>query len=1328
MKEKSQYHVHTSGGLLSRQFIEKLRLPECREQYARASTFSVHGEPAPKPAELEKKITEAWSNLKGPWHGVSLSLRKYDISKARQKWILPFFEELGYRPRYLKKDTMVLRDDGEQSESFPFSHRGGDWEHAPIIHTVPPDQDLDERVAMGRGSKSPHDTLQTYLNHSKDEKWGMVTNGVILRVLRQYHHVYTKGYVEFDLEGIFEERLFSDFRALYRLVHPSRFVPDKDSICPLERFYKVSLAAGEKIGDKLRKNVKTAIEVLGNGFLTRELAEELSQDTEKAREYYQEVLHVIYRVMFLMFAEQRGMLPSRNSLYASAYSMTRLRERAEKAKRRDRHYDLWKGLLTTFKLIKEGVDDPESKMKIFGYNGSLFDEEKIQTLKELHCENTNILKAVGYLTYFEHEKTHQRISYVDLGVEEIGSIYESLLDFTPRVAGEDTVVEGVTYTKGRFFLDPRGAARKSTGSYYTCPQLVNELIKSALKPVMEDRLKEAEDKEQALLYLKVCDPAMGSGAFLIAATNFLGKELAKLRTGTEYPSEKEERRARRDVLQHSIYGIDLNPMAVELAKVSLWIDACVEDMPLNFLDHHLKCGNSLLGATAELLEKGIPTEAYSLKGMDKETKELVKKIRTMNKEQLKERVTRIDADFWEKKEEEEDISSEFEHLSDLPEVDSTDVDRKKQDYEKLIHCPGYEREKFRADVWTAAFFWPVEELKEETEALTQADFKNLNILLSGEEKRRRVEELAEEYRFFHWHLEFPDVFAGEDGGFDCVLGNPPWEHIKISEQEWFFQHDHHISDAPNAASRKRMIAELEFTRPTLFKAWNSARQSAENMSNYARKSGKFPLCGRGDVRTDPLFSELFLNLVSRKGRAGFIVQTNIATGETTKLFFGHIVSSHILVSLYDFINSNHLFPAVRPHQHFCLLTLWPQNMAEEADYAFFLTEPSQLNNQELKFKMSEKHIGKLNPNTKTLPVFPSAKHAEVAYYVYSQTPILVDEKSPSLTEWNVRFLRMFDMANDSHYFKTKSQLVERGAEKIGKAYYSGGKCFIPLFDPKMAKRSNHRAAHLHFSGHQFRKIGKSKVSIEELSNPDFTPEPLYWICEEEVNKKFGAWQEKWSLGFKDVTGETSTFLSAFSIIPRYGVSGSFPLLLADASPKSHVVLLGNLNSLLIEYILRLKLQGLHMALFVVKQLPVLSKKKLNEKTPWDEQKTILEWLFPRCFEMNYTSNDLKSFAEACGIMCSPFKWDQSRRFQLECEIDAAFFHLYSITREDTEFILDSLSKIKSRDEKQCGEYRTKTSVLKIYDNIALAIEGKQPYKSALDPPPGKHPDYQESLK
>ena len=276
MPKKSSEYIHPSGGLLSRQFIQKLRQKNIKEKYVRADTFTMPGERSPTPSELEKKITEAWKTLLEKWFAVALPIKKYDVSTARRKWIIPLLEALDYNPHYLKKDTVVSE---EKKVKIPLSHRGGDWDHAPIIHTVAPDQELDEKIAKGRGVKSPHDSLQLYLNERKKDLWGMVTNGIVLRILRDYYHTYTKGYVEFDLEAIFEERSFSDFLALYRLVHPSRFIPDEEGIPPLEHFYKTSLAAGEKIGDELREK---SIPLLEKTIATYESVRGIFDDTRKS--------------------------------------------------------------------------------------------------------------------------------------------------------------------------------------------------------------------------------------------------------------------------------------------------------------------------------------------------------------------------------------------------------------------------------------------------------------------------------------------------------------------------------------------------------------------------------------------------------------------------------------------------------------------------------------------------------------------------------------------------------------------------------------------------------------------------------------------------------------------------------------------------------------------------------------------------------------------------------------------------------------------------------------------------------------------------------------
>ncbi len=725
-------------------------------------TFSLPFEPILSQKQLDEQMALAWKDLQELWDEVNPN--KMDITEARKKWILPFFRALGFKPVYQPQDIITS---GDERLKFHISHRGFPEERDPMIHTVSPSEDLDVRNANDRNKKSPHDTIQIYLNIEKKAQWALLTNGIILRILRDFYHTSTNGYVEFDLQNIFTDRNYSDFRALYRMVHASRFSKDKDGITSLEHFYKESLAAGVKVGEDLRGNVKKAIETLGNGFLTGELAQRMISGEKFCKEYYEELLHVIYRILFLLFAEQRGMLPSRDSLYAEEYSITKLRERAENYTGKDKHTDMWHGLKVTFRLLKQG----NQKLKVFPYNGSLFDDERLKIISALSCRNEELLTAIRYLTLIEKDKVLQRISYLDLGVEEIGSIYESLLEFTPRVLVQNETVEGELINDRTFFLDPRGTARKTTGSYYTNPLLVDELIKSALIPVVKKKIapgKTPLEMGELLLSLKVCDLSCGSAAFLIAAVNYMGRELAKLRTGTEYPSDKEERRAKRDVLQHCIYGVDLNPMAVELAKVSLWINCVVEDMPLNFLDHHIKCGNSLIGTTPDLLLKGIPDEAFTpLEGDDKK---VAKEFMSINKVQKKSQ----SLVGWGIREDEKIDTDKFIKLSDLPEDKPEGVAKKEDCYNQLTKSYTYSHQKLLADIWTSAFFWP---LTKERDAPTQGVLRMLHEGDSEAMDKKivdKVKALAEEYRFFHWYLEFPEVFQREEAGFDCVIGNPPF--------------------------------------------------------------------------------------------------------------------------------------------------------------------------------------------------------------------------------------------------------------------------------------------------------------------------------------------------------------------------------------------------------------------------------------------------------------------------------------------------------------------------------------------------------------------------
>jgi len=1033
-------HITTSGGLVSAAFVENIREVSSRQRGVEPASFALPwAEPPKSPAALEETIATAWELLLERWDAVRADLPTMDVSQVRSRWLRPLFQLLDFDPVYLRGDTVL---DQAGRLRFPLSHRGWQGEGAPVLHTVAPSRDLDGRMAAGRGVKarSPHDMLQAFLNASPADRWAVLSNGILLRLLRDYHHTFTKGYVQFDLDSIFETRNYADFRALYRLCHASRFIPQAPQVpgtsevpgTLLEQFYRDSIATGVKVGEELRRQVRQAIETLGNGFLSAagDLIHRLQQDEALCRQYYGEILHVIYRVLFLLFAEQRGMMPGRDSLYADAYSIARLRARAERdipprttAKASFGFADLWEGLKVTFRMVREGV--PE--LGVFGYDGMLFAEDQTPLLNGFPpssqgegtgkgggrtIPNSDLLRAVRALTLIEREGVLQRISYADLGVEELGSIYESLLDFTPRVTTHAEVVEGREIPPNTFFLDPRGSERKTTGSYYTHPSLVDELIKSALLPVARERLAaaglpaieegaigeatagllsdyaglSAERRaagEQALLSIKVCDPAAGSGHFLVKANNALAAELARIRSGDEYPDEREVQMARRDVLAACIYAVDLNPMAVELCKVSLWINASVRDRPLSFLDHHIKCGNSLIGAMPELMAGGIPYEAFDprIVGNDRAT---ANAVRRRNREEqagqlpLGWRVTLIETH--------EDLER-WRRLSRLAEEQPRLA---RERYEAYRAADETRRRKLEADFWTAAFFWPLPQGADW--APTQGEFVRLRAegpQALPPEALAQVEALAERYRFFHWHLEFPDVFADDGaGGFDVVLGNPPWERIKLQEKEFFADKAPAIANARTAAERRRLIRDLPRTNPALHAAYTAALRESEATAHFLRASGRFPLTSGGDINTYAVFAGLARQVLAPAGRAGLVVPTGIATDYTYRGFFADLVESGRLASLYDFENRQGLFPGTHRSYKFSLLTLRGSPLpgsgegVRAAEFAFFLHTVDDLTDAERRFRLSREDLALMNPNTRTVPVFRTRRDAELTRKLY----------------------------------------------------------------------------------------------------------------------------------------------------------------------------------------------------------------------------------------------------------------------------------------------------------------------------------------------------------
>jgi len=856
---------------------------------------------------------------------------------------------------------------------------------------------------------------------------------------------------------------------------------------------------------------------------------------------------------------------------------------------------------------------------------------------------------------------------------------------------------------GRFFLDPRGFERKSTGSYYTHPSLVSRLIISALEPVLQERLEEAgEDqdaRELALLSIKVCDPACGSAAFLIAANNLLGAALAKIRSGEDYPAEAVVRGARRDILSHCIYGVDLNPMAVELAKVSLWINAAVSDKPLNFMDHHIKCGNSLIGTTPELLEEGVPGAAFdSVKGDDRKFASAVKKRN--QREQRGEDSLHYEGGI--------QPDAELAVLRTVEDLASVDPERARAEYEEWEASQEHRRKVLLANLWTSAFFWP---LKDGAPEPPTDGFLRRVKEGNGEPRggvAERLKALAREHRFFHWHLEFPEVFVEGRSGFDCVLGNPPWERIKLQDQEFFATRAPEIANARTATIRRRMISKLPETERELAEAYAAAVRSSELQSKFIRKSGCFPLCGGGDVNTYAVFAELAPSLLAVDGRAGIIVPSGIAMDFTYRNFFAHFMESGRLLSLYDFENRKGIFPGVHRSYKFSLLTLGGEDVSvEDTDFAFFLLDVDDLLDPERRIPLAPGDLELLNPNTRTCPVFRSRRDAEITKSIHRHFPVLINENEPDGNPWDISLMTMFHMTNDSDLFRIRGELESDGWTLKGNAFHRDGERYLPLYEGRFGHQFNHRFAEQ--PGGQLHELTDA-----ERQNPSRLIEPQYWVSEEETNarlKRRRLGSRFGMLGFCRVARNTDDRTCIATILP-FGAASYGWILSLGPDTEDLVSLAAVYNSFALDYVLRNALSQPSIPQSTFEQIACPGPDTFSRATKWEPSQTIREWLTPRVLELTYTARDLGPFARELGYDGSPFGWDPERRFLLRCELDAAFFHLYNIERGDVDYIMETFAIVKRKDQERYGEYRTKHTILEIYDRM-LAAASTEPRRARL---------------
>jgi len=1288
--------VRSEGSLLPADFLQRLLSPKADIEGLRPDDYHLAGR-----ERIDDAVSRSWLRLLGVWAAFRDQLGRVPEGDAattatREKWLYVLFGELGYGRLSAAKGIAA------EGKPYPISHV---WRAVPL-HLVGANVDIDKRKSgtVGAATMSPHGLVQELLNRSDDYLWGVVSNGRVLRVLRDNAAMTRQAFVEFDLEGMFEGQEYADFVLLWMLLHESRLEADRPESCWLEKWVATSRAQGTRALDSLRDGVEAAISALGTGLVSNRhnalLKEALRNGEVSKQDLYRQVLRVVYRLIFLLAIEDRDLVfaPATTrevkERYLAHYSVSRIRRLAGR-RRGDTHGDVWQQLLVTFRLFGEaGAGDAIG----VPFLGGLF-QDTDPLLSDSHVSNLCLLEAMRALSTVSDGKTRRRVDYRNMGAEELGSIYESLLEQHPDL-NLDT---------GSFSLGTAaGSERKTTGSYYTPSPLISLLLDSALDPVLEERIaaarREKLDLERAILDMKICDPACGSGHFLIAAAHRIARHLAQVATGDDEPSPSAQRQAMRDVVSHCIYGVDINPMAVELAKVGLWLEAIEPGKPLTFLDHHLKRGNSLLGATPALIERGIIDEAFNpIEGDDKR---IAASYKARNKAarggQMDLLAAEEPVDYGTK------LAEELARIDATPDETPDQLARKESLFRKFSGSAEYSAANLVADAYCAAFVWP---------AVGGAPLPVTQSVLEGlrersvplrEDVAETVREIAESYEWFHWHLQFPDVFradshvgggseSGWNGGFDCVVGNPPWERIKLQEKEFFAERDPRIAGARNAAERKHLIEALGDDNPELLAAFSAAKRTSEGESHFVRDSGRYPLNGRGDINTYAVFTELSRQAVSPLGMVGLIVPTGIATDDTTKHFFREVVESGSLVSLYDFENAAPIFPAVHRSYKFSLLTLSGAGRPRVAsEFAFFLHHPAQVADADRRFVLTPEDIALMNPNTRTCPVFRSARDADITRGVYRLLPPLSIDGSEDVSEWGAGYMRLIDMGDHSAslHFNWETADLEAGP--------------VELYEGKMIHSFDHRFATFDGVSQSDCVAGRPRLpSAVEKADTSFEAQPRYFVDRalfDTLRNRYSWIEREWLLVWRDVCRSTDERTCIAAAIPFVAASRGCPALSTSAGHPPFI-LLAAFNSFALDFVCRQKVGGIHLNWNVMSQLPVPPRLMEDRQVPWCLGKTIGHWVGERVVELVYTSNDMAPFARDLGYDGPPFTWNDERRFEVRCELDAAFFRFYGIKRDDADYIMDTFWIVKADDEKRFGEYRTKRRIIELYDQYSEALLG-----------------------
>ena len=1203
----------------------------------------------------------------------------------------------------------------------------------------------------GRQSRTPHGQILRYLSTADIEsesriRWGFLTNGGLWRVYDYRARPRATGYFEADLGEMLESGGEDGLRLFYLLFRRDSFTPQQGATTS---FLEAALAQGRRYEEKVAQDLSSVVFERVFPKLVQALADAGGEDLSRVRHA---ALILLYRLLFVLYAEDRGLLPVNDRRYEDYGLRKPVRDHVAHRMQgggvfsasASSYYD---HLMTLFRQIDEG----DESIGLPPYNGGLFASEAAPLLMAARLTDKVVGDIIYDLSHTETEGTRHFVNYRDMSVQQLGSIYERLLEREPVRDGSGGIV-----------VRPNSYARKDSGSFFTPQELVDLIVDRTLKPLAEERLKVFEDKSkelktdhrpiaerhaellvldpaEAVLDLKVLDPAMGSGHFLVTAVDFLSDYIAEIAEYApavpdwldgEYSSPLVERVAaiRRDILQRAqasdwvmdktqltdqaiirrmvlkrcIYGVDKNPLTVELAKVSLWLHSFTVGAPLSFLDHHLRCGDSLVGL--RVLE--ATTELNRLGGLFASSAIASAEAATTGMQRIEEM---SDADVAEVRESAElfrgvedttaDLRGLLDFLCGLRWLTS-DIRGKAR---AAIETPLVETLGSRPnEAYSLLARGPDSVGDGETGGGTSwSGFKEL---------WSDARQVADREGFLHWEAAFPGVWQRWQeeqpvGGFDAVIGNPPWDRIKLQEVEWFATRSPELALAPTAAARKTGIQQLRGRGASLVDEFDAVKERADQLGELIRASGNYPLLGGGDINLYSLFVERAMGLVKPDGFVGLLTPSGIYADKTAAAFFKSLSTTGRVGGLFDFENRRlgtglpPFFPDVDSRFKFCALIFGgAERRFDETECAFFLHDAETISNPDRCFPLAPSDFARVNPNTGTAPIFRTRRDAEITRRIYERHPVLVDRSQGGERKvWPVRYATMFHMTNDSHLFRTAAQLDSEGFYRVqGNRWKRGEELYLPLYQGRMIHQFDHRASSVRVNPENTHNPYLSEeVTETQHADPSFLPGSEYWVPAKEVELAMPRSRD-WTLGFRDIARATDARTVIASLVPWAGFGNTVPLLLADAG-DAIVCLTANLNALCVDFVARHKAQGTHMNWYIVEQLPVIAPEDYDRQFG---ATTARELVRDHMLRLTYTANDMAPFARDLGYDGPPFTWDEEERRHLRARLDALYFHLYGLSREDAGYVLDTFPIVRRQDEAQFGSYRTRDLILAYMNALA----------------------------